>query len=202
MSPIAIVGLEWLGSLALFLGFILLIRYLDHRERMAMIDRGLLPPERLAAGRKGTAILRGGLITGSVGIAVTIGLYTLGYLLPAPFSAVPGRLGPWLLPGLIPLGVGAALVASHYLAPVPSAASDERATEHTTAAEEAESSHAEARTAGERAADAGSLDVGVALGRIIPWRLFKRSGPFAATDEPVSDDDERAGGQDSLRRHG
>src|SRR5579864_4504046 len=44
MNAVEIVGLEWLGSLALFLGFILLIRFLDHRERMAMIDRGLMPP--------------------------------------------------------------------------------------------------------------------------------------------------------------
>jgi hypothetical protein len=52
-----------------------------------------------------------------VGLAVTVGLYTLGYLLPAPFNAVPGRFGPWLLPGLIPLAVGLALVASYYLSP-------------------------------------------------------------------------------------
>lgn len=201
MSPIAIVGLEWLGSLALFLGFILLIRYLDHRERMAMIDRGLMPPERLrAAGRKGAAILRGGLITGSVGIAVTIGLYTLGYLLPAPFSAVPGRLGPWLLPGLIPLGVGAALVASHYLVPAPPA-NDEQATQSERAADDAASAAAGGRTAGARSTDAGSLDVGGALGRIIPWRLFARSGPLAASSEPASDSDQD-GEQDGMRRHG
>ena len=119
MDALEIVGLEWLGALALFLGFILLIRYLDHRERMAMIDRGLTPPTHRGKrpARQGSAALRGGLITGMVGLAVTVGLYTVGYLLPPPFSAVPGRLGPWLLPGLIPLGVGAALVAGHYLAP-------------------------------------------------------------------------------------
>jgi hypothetical protein len=119
MNALDIVGLEWLGALALFLAFILLIRYLDHRERMAMIDRGLTPPTHRGkrAARQGSAALRGGLITGMVGLTVTIGLYAVGYLLPPPFSAVPGRLGPWLLPGLIPLGIGAALVASHYLAP-------------------------------------------------------------------------------------
>jgi hypothetical protein len=130
MGALEIVGLEWLGALGIFLGFILLVRYLDHRERMAMIDRGLVPPRRRgeAGARPGSASLRGGLITASVGLAVTVGLYTLGYLLPAPFSGVPGRLGPWLLPGLIPLGVGAALVASHYLAaprPVDGAARPE-----------------------------------------------------------------------------
>ncbi|HEX9058096.1 MAG TPA: DUF6249 domain-containing protein [Ktedonobacterales bacterium] len=119
MTALEIVGMEWLGALALFLSFILLVRYLDHRERMAMIDRGLISPQEAnkEAVRHGSAVLRGGVITAMVGLAVSIGLYTLGYLLPAPFSAVPGRLGPWLLPGLIPLFVGGGLVASHYLAP-------------------------------------------------------------------------------------
>jgi len=125
MGSLEIVGLEWLGSLALFLGFILLVRYLDHRERMAMIDRGLVPTQRSPTWMvpRGSAALRGGLITAMGGLAVTAGLYTMGYLLPPPLNAVPGKLGPWLLPGLIPLGVGAALVASHYLAP-PSPPSD------------------------------------------------------------------------------
>jgi hypothetical protein len=128
MNDLTAVGLEWLGALALFLGFIAVVRYLDHRERMTLIERGLL---RESGGRRtprGSGLLRGGLITAMVGFAVTIGLYTLGYLLPEPFSAVPGRLGPWLLPGLIPLAVGVALVASYYLAPPrPDLSEDERA---------------------------------------------------------------------------
>jgi hypothetical protein len=121
MSPIELVGAEWLGSLALFLAFILLIRYLDHRERMAMIARGLVPvPDgRQRARRGGSAALRGGMITAMVGLAVTFALYQIGYLLPPPFNAVPGGFGPWLLPGLIPLGVGLALIASHYMATSP-----------------------------------------------------------------------------------
>lgn len=119
MNALEIVGLEWLGALAIFLGFILLIRYLDHRERMAMIDRGLTPPQPLRTlyARSGSAALRGGLITAMVGLAVTIGLYTLGFLLPPSLGSAPGHIGPWLLPGLIPLFVGLALVVSHYLAP-------------------------------------------------------------------------------------
>ncbi|HKS70622.1 MAG TPA: DUF6249 domain-containing protein [Ktedonobacterales bacterium] len=116
MNDLSTVGLEWIGALALFLGFILLVRYLDHRERMSMIEHGLVPDETTRTPPR-AALLRGGLITTMVGFAVTVGLYTLGYLLPPPFSAVPGRLGPWLLPGLIPLAVGLALVASYYLAP-------------------------------------------------------------------------------------
>jgi Domain of unknown function (DUF6249) len=121
MTPIELVGAEWLGSLGLFLGFILLVRYLDHRERMAMIARGFVPSRagRGRARRSGSAVLRGGLITAMVGLAVTFALYSLGYLLPPPFNAAPGGFGPWLLPGLIPLFVGLALIASHYLTTSP-----------------------------------------------------------------------------------
>lgn len=126
MNELAVVGLEWLGTLALFLACIVAVRYLEHRERMSMIERGLVPPAaRGRQARRGSGLLRGGLITMSVGIAVTVGLYNLGYLLPAPFSAVPDRIGPWLLPGLIPTAVGLALVASYYLAP-PRASAGER----------------------------------------------------------------------------
>jgi len=117
VNELTIAGLEWIGALALFLGFILFVRYLDHRERMTMIERGILTDDVGRQRARGAALLRGGLITAMVGFAVTVGLYTVGYLLPPPFSAVPGRFGPWLLPGLIPLAVGVALVASYYLAP-------------------------------------------------------------------------------------
>lgn len=119
VNELALVGLEWLGALALFLAFIATVRYLDHRERMSMIEHGIFATPEASRRRvaRGTAVLRGGLITAGVGIAVTFGLYTLGYLLPSPFSAAPGRLGPWLLPGLIPTFVGLALIASYYLAP-------------------------------------------------------------------------------------
>jgi hypothetical protein len=155
MNSLAAVGLEWLGALSLFLGFILLIRYLDHRERMTMIAHGLTPPDRTTLPRasRSTAVLRGGLITAAVGIAITLGLYTVGFVLPAPFSAVPGRFGPWLLPGLIPTGVGVALVLSYYLAPPRAPQPDEGAAE-TPQREPA----AETRRAGLRVLDTHDPD--------------------------------------------
>lgn len=133
VNELAVVGLEWLGTLALFLACIVAVRYLEHRERMSMIERGLVPPSggRRQA-RRGSGLLRGGLITMSVGIAVTVGLYNLGYLLPAPFSAVPDRFGPWLLPGLIPTAVGVALVASYYLAPPRASGTEQQEAERDT----------------------------------------------------------------------
>ncbi|GEM_PF-2141296 len=119
MSDLAVVGLEWLGGVTVFLAFILFLRYLEHRERMSMIERGLLHPETGQRPHypRGSAQLRGGLITAGVGFALTVGLYNLGWLLPAPLTAAPGRIGPWLLPGLIPLAIGIALIAGYYLSP-------------------------------------------------------------------------------------
>jgi hypothetical protein len=115
MSSIVLAALlGWLIALAIFLGFIAVLRYIDHRERMALIARGI-DPNRLRRQRRGTGVLRAGLIVAMVGFALTIGLYPLGYMLPSIVTATPLHVGPWLLPGLIPLGVGAALVISYYL---------------------------------------------------------------------------------------
>ena len=115
MSSIVLAALiGWLIALAIFFGFIVLLRYIDHRERMALISRGI-DPNSLRRQRRGVGLLRAGLITAMVGLALTIGLYPLGFMLPVSITGAPFHFGPWLLPGLIPLGVGGALVISHYL---------------------------------------------------------------------------------------
>jgi hypothetical protein len=106
--------LGWLIALAIFLGFIILLRYIQYRERMAMITHGIPPRERNRQ-RRHHGILRAGLITMMVGLSLTIGLYPLGFVLPTTFTATPLHIGPWLLPGLIPFGVGLALAVSYYL---------------------------------------------------------------------------------------
>ena len=115
MSSVVLAALlGWLIALAIFLGFIAMLRYIDHRERMALIARGI-DPNRLRRQRRGAGLLRAGLIVAMVGLALTIGLYPLGYMLPPFITSTPLHVGPWLLPGLIPLGVGSALVISYYL---------------------------------------------------------------------------------------
>ncbi len=113
-----LVLLGWLAVLAIFFGFIVLLRYLHHKERMALITQGIHPavqrnddPQRLIRSRR---MLRAGLIIAMVGLALTVGLYPVGFYLPPTITA-PFHLGPWLLPGLIPLGVGIALIVSYYL---------------------------------------------------------------------------------------
>jgi hypothetical protein len=109
---VALIG--WLIALAIFCGFIVLLRYIEHRERMALISRGI-DPNRLRRQRRGVGVLRAGLITAMVGLALTIGLYPLGFMVPFSATETPLHFGPWLLPGLIPLGVGGALVIGYYL---------------------------------------------------------------------------------------
>jgi hypothetical protein len=104
----------WLIALAIFLGFIALLRYIQHRERMALITHGF-NPNTIHKRRRSTGILRAGLITMMVGLSLTVGLYPVSFLLPTTIDAAPFHLGPWLLPGLIPLGVGIALTVSYYL---------------------------------------------------------------------------------------
>src|SRR6516162_10966364 len=115
MSPVILVALfGWLIALAIFFGFIVLLRYIEHRERMALIARGM-DPFSLRRQRRGVGVLRAGLIIFMVGLALTIGLYPLEFMLPSSMTQAPLHFGPWLLPGLIPLGIGCALVISYYL---------------------------------------------------------------------------------------
>jgi hypothetical protein len=115
MSENAIIVLMgWILALAIFFGFIILLRYLQHRERMALISRGINPGS-IAKNQRSKGILRAGLITMMVGLALTLGLYPIGFILPANIASTPFHLGPWLLPGLIPFAVGLALTVSYYL---------------------------------------------------------------------------------------
>lgn len=106
----------WLIALAIFFGFIVLLRYLQHRENMAMISSGMRPNTSVMnRQRRSRGMLRAGLIIALVGLTLTIGLYPIGFIPTPLFAQFPWHLGPWLLPGLIPLGVGVALIASYYL---------------------------------------------------------------------------------------
>ena len=113
---VLVILVGWLIALAIFFGFIVLIRYLQHRENMAMISSGMRPNANVSSRqRRSRGMLRAGLIIAMVGLTLTIGLYPIGFIPTAFFEQFPWHLGPWLLPGLIPLGVGVALITSYYL---------------------------------------------------------------------------------------
>lgn len=106
----------------------ILIRMMQHRERMEMIKRGMTPPGQEArwaqAGQPPVAPptrgrldqdpqaqLRRGIGTTCIGVALLIGLSFIGYSGDGTF-----RLGPWLLGGLIPMFVGIAQIINAMVA--------------------------------------------------------------------------------------
>ena len=116
LAVVCIFGLPILGWV--------LVRFMQHQERMAMIQRGIVPPQRGEKwpGPVGAATpmpppnyeaqiqLRRGIRTAFIGLALFIGLSFIGFRGDGSF--VPG---PWLLGGLIPMFVGVAQIISAVL---------------------------------------------------------------------------------------
>ena len=101
-----------LGFFALLYGFILLMRFLAYRETLALAEKGLVKPAHERNGG-GKATLVWGVIIAALGIALTIGLWPLGFIgRGTPF---PLGFGPWMLAGLVPLFFGLALVLIYVL---------------------------------------------------------------------------------------
>ncbi len=113
---------------ALVVVLIIALRWFTHKERMGRIAQG--QSEEPQKGKSHKTVLALGLVIGLIGLALTIGLVTLG-------------IGPWLLAGLLPLFVGLAFIlVSFILAPEkPKKEKKEKVEpskgfEHRTAAEE------------------------------------------------------------------
>ncbi len=84
-------------------------RYLNYREALALAERGLLPSEKK---KDSKAALRWGIAISAVGLALCLGLYPLG----AGFNDIyPYGLGPWMLLGLVPLFFGLSLILIYVL---------------------------------------------------------------------------------------
>jgi hypothetical protein len=199
MSDLVVLAGGWLIVLVIFLGFLSLRRYLEHRERMAMILRGITPPDRrrnpLTRPRftRRAGVLQGGLITAMVGLALTLGLYPIGFLVP-PSLTTPNHLGPWLLAGLIPLAVGIALILGHYLTPgrpvdLPAgehegqpAGQDGLDQQRTPTAHSSEQAQAGLQAEGEP----------LAFPEMRRWMLYRRE-PINSSDQVEVPPDEQAG---------
>lgn len=97
-----------LGILAIIFGFLAFMRYMNYKETLALAEKGLTRPEKKPA--KG--FLRWGIVLASVGIALSLGLYTIGFFAETSY---PLQLGPWMLGGFVPLFLGLGLILVHYL---------------------------------------------------------------------------------------
>lgn len=89
----------------LLFGFILLMRDTLYPEKVLLIERGLDNPleQRRSDGKYA---LRWGLATVLLGVALTLGLWPIGYMPGTGAEYLPLRMGPWLLGGFIPLFFG------------------------------------------------------------------------------------------------
>ena len=97
-----------LGVLAIIFGFVAFLRYMNYKETLALAEKGLTRPES----KNAKGLLRWGVVITALGIALTLGLYPIGFFAG---SSYPLHLGPWMLGGFVPVFLGLALILLHYL---------------------------------------------------------------------------------------
>jgi hypothetical protein len=97
-----------IGTLAIILGFLAFLRYMNYKETIALAEKGLTKPVT----RTGKGLLRWGIVISAIGVALSLGLYPIGF---SAGEIYPLHLGPWMLGGFVPLFLGLALVLLHYL---------------------------------------------------------------------------------------
>jgi len=98
-----------IGTLIIIFGFLAFLRYMSYKETIALAEKGLTKPENKAS-KKG--ILRWGIIVTALGLALSLGLFFIGF---GTGSNYPLQLGPWMLGGFVPLFLGIGLILVHYL---------------------------------------------------------------------------------------
>jgi len=100
-----------LGVVAIVLiifGFLAFLRYMNYKETLTLAEKGLTKPES----KSRTGLLRWGILLSSLGLALSLGLYFIGFNSPTNY---PLHLGPWMLGGFVPLFLGIGLILIHYL---------------------------------------------------------------------------------------
>ena len=96
------------GALAIIFGFIAFMRYMNYKEMISLAEKGLTRPEQ----KTGTGLLRWGIVITGLGIALSLGLYSIGF---SGGDNYPLHLGPWMLGGFVPLFLGLGLILLHAL---------------------------------------------------------------------------------------
>jgi uncharacterized protein DUF6249 len=100
--------LGFIGALAIIFGFLAFLRYMNYKETIALAEKGLTPPEQ----KTRSGFLRWGILIAGLGLALSLGLYPIGFSAGEDY---PLHLGPWMLGGLVPLFLGLGLILLHFL---------------------------------------------------------------------------------------
>jgi len=98
-----------IGILVIIFGFLAFLRYMNYKETLALAEKGLTKPEGKSSGK---GLLTWGIVITSLGLALSLGLYFIGFNTPNDY---PLHLGPWMLGGFVPLFLGIGLILIHYL---------------------------------------------------------------------------------------
>lgn len=94
--------------LLVIFGFFAFLRYMNYRETIALAEKGLTRPDP----KTGSGLLRWGILITALGLALSIGLYPIGFSAGYDY---PLHLGPWMLGGFVPLFLGLGLILLHVL---------------------------------------------------------------------------------------
>ena len=100
--------LSIVSVLIVIFGFLAFMRYINYKETLALAEKGLTRPEA----RNSKGFLRWGILVTSLGLALSLGLYFVGF---DSAENYPLHLGPWMLGGFVPLFLGLGLILSHFL---------------------------------------------------------------------------------------
>ena len=98
--------LGFIGILVIIFAFLAFLRYMNYKETLVLAEKGLAKPET----KSGKGLLRWGIILTALGLALSLGLYLIGFDSPSNY---PLHLGPWMLGGFVPLFFGIGLVLLH-----------------------------------------------------------------------------------------
>jgi len=103
-------------------GYFAYVRYLSHKETMALAEKGLLKPEHVVQyngggnGGRDRKLLNRAILFISIGFALCLGLFPIGFVAGDEF---PLFLGPWMIVGFLPLFFGIALLMIYTLPLLP-----------------------------------------------------------------------------------
>ena len=100
--------LSIVSVLVVIFGFLAFLRYMNYKETLALAEKGLAKPEN----KSPKGLLRWGIVLTSLGLALSLGLYFIGF---GSANNYPLHLGPWMLGGFVPLFLGIGLILIHYL---------------------------------------------------------------------------------------